>query len=74
VDELTPEYVAREIIRPEVDSFRMVLCGETISQMWTDTERLEMLERMAEKFAAVFARENPGFNRHAFETACGFNE
>lgn len=71
---LTPEYVAREIIRPEVDALRMVLCGEVIPQMWTSREAFEPIERMAEKLADAYARENLGFNREQFMTACGFNE
>jgi hypothetical protein len=74
MDGLTPEFVAREIIRPEVDALRMVLCGEVVPQMWTSREAFEPIERMAGKFADAFAAQNPAFNRHEFETACGFNE
>jgi hypothetical protein len=74
MDGLTPEEVARKILRPEVDRIRMVLCGEVVPQMWDNRDVFEALERMAGKFADAFAQENPAFNRHEFDTACGFNE
>lgn len=74
MDGLTPECVAREIIRPELHEIRMELCGEIVPQMWNNRDVFEALERMAGKFADAFARENLGFNREQFMTACGFNE
>lgn len=74
MDGLAPEYVAWEIIRPEVDAIRMILCGEVISQMWNNRDVFEALERMAGKFADAFAQENPGFNRFEWDRACGFED
>jgi hypothetical protein len=74
VNKLTPECVAREIIRPELREIRMELCGEIIPRMWNNREVFEALERMAGKFANAFARENPAFSRELFMTDCGFNE
>jgi hypothetical protein len=74
MDGLTPEYVAREIIRPELHEIRMELCGEIIPRMWNNREVFEALERMAGRFADMFARENLAFSREQFMSACGFDE
>ena len=71
---LTPEFIAREIIRPEVDAQRVSLCGEIVPQMWQSWEVMEPIERIAKKMADAFARENPGFNRSEWNRACGFEE
>lgn len=50
---------------------------EAIAQLFRETltmseDDAETVQNLAERMAAMFARENPRFDRARFLTACGF--
>jgi hypothetical protein len=70
--DLSAEECAREI-RAQLDTHRLVLCGEPVEGMWDGTPS-EALRSLAGRFAARFAERNPGFNYTTFIRSCGFTD
>lgn len=46
--------------------------AQLVNETYTETEgEADVVKNLAERMAAMFARENPRFDREKFLTACG---